>query len=81
MSMVGKTVMAADYRIRDMRDKYQSCGDKRLKDSYKQSLDKLKTMRGTVLEETENRFSKGYRVQWNDGSISECVRTFVQEPE
>ncbi len=55
------------------RDYWNNCGREPAKGRAKDALDATIARRGTITEVLHN----GYRVQWDDGGVSQCLSYLV----
>ena len=71
---VGTRVRHSGYAIMPLRDHWNNCGDYARKSRAKDALDKALAERGTVTELLHN----GVKVQWDSGSVSQCLTYRVE---
>lgn len=74
---VGTRVRHSGYVLRGKRDYWNQCGREPMKSGAKRALDAAIAERGTITEVLHN----GYRVQWDNGSVSQCLSYLVEKAE
>lgn len=78
---VGQRVRHSAYVLQRKRDYWNCCGREPMKSAAKKDLDRATAEFGTVTAilsgDPARGVSPGLRVQWDGGSVTECLRSMV----